>query len=280
MKHRQEPAAAGTGLEDALLVGGLLRERRLSRGLAVAQVERAIRFGAQHVLAVEEGRFDKLPPPPYGRGLISAYAALVGLEPEGLLRVCAEALAPAGEGGRPRIFRAPLREPVTWREWTVPFTLAAVVVALVVVRSWIAPAPAELGVPAGSASVSSRPVPASVPAAPAPAPSELSLPPAPDPVEALPPGVRVLLRCEGTTWVDAAADGAEMRRHELGPGQLLELVARERLSLALGDAGVVRVRVGERELGFIGDKGETRTGLTFIAPRPPAAAAARPPAGD
>ena len=70
-----------------------------------------------------------------------------------------------------------------------------------------------------------------------------------------------------------------MRRYELGPGQALELVARERLSLSLGDAGVVRVRIGERELGFVGDKGETRTGMSFVAQKPPAADA-RGPAGD
>jgi hypothetical protein len=73
-----------------------------------------------------------------------------------------------------------------------------------------------------------------------------------------------------------------MRRYDLGPGELLELAARERLTVSLGDAGVVRVRVGERELGFVGDKGETRTGMTFVAPRAPGAgsAPARPAEGD
>ena len=71
--------------------------------------------------------------------------------------------------------------------------------------------------------------------------------------------MRVLLRCEGTTWAEATPDGAEPRRYELGPGQNLEITARERLSLSLGDAGVIRLSVNERELGFIGYKGETKT---------------------
>jgi hypothetical protein len=53
---------------------------------------------------------------------------------------------------------------------------------------------------------------------------------------------------------------------------MLELTARERLSLSLGDAGVVRVRVGERELGFIGDKARP-DGMVFVAPKPSAQAA-------
>ena len=51
-----------------------------------------------------------------------------------------------------------------------------------------------------------------------------------------------------------------------------------RLSLSLGDAGLVRIRVNDRELGFIGDKGETRSNLAFTAPK--AQAPAKPAAPD
>jgi hypothetical protein len=83
----------------------------------------------------------------------------------------------------------------------------------------------------------------------------------------------VLLRCEGTTWAEATPDGGQPRRYELGPGQNLEITAREKLSLSLGDAGVLRLRVNERELGFIGDRGEMKLGLSFTASKIP------PPAG-
>ena len=85
------------------------------------------------------------------------------------------------------------------------------------------------------------------------------------------PGVRVMLRCEGTTWAEATPDGGQQRRYELGPGQNLVITAREKLSLSLGDAGVLRLRVNERELGFIGDKGEMKIGLSFTAAKPPPA---------
>jgi hypothetical protein len=63
----------------------------------------------------------------------------------------------------------------------------------------------------------------------------------------------------------------------------LSLAAREKLSLSLGDAGVIRLKVNEREIGFIGDKGETKLGLSFTASKPPPAApiaAPRAAAGD
>lgn len=267
MRRSHEPAAAGADPEGAVLVGRILRERRQSRGLTPEAVGLAIRVGARHVLAVEEGRFADLPPQPYARGLVSSYATLLGLAPEELLRACGSALAGEGGGQAARIFRYPLRERFIWREWAVPFALAAGVVSLVIVRAVLSPAPTILEVPA--------PAPVARPARPAAmsadAPPETDLPPA-EPVAA--PGVRVLLRCEGTTWAEATPDGAQPRRYELGPGQNLEITAREKLSLSLGDAGVLRLSVNGRELGFVGDKGEMKIGLSFTAPKPAADAPA------
>jgi hypothetical protein len=280
MRRNHEPAAAGGALESAVLVGRLLRTRRQDRGLTPEQVGHAIRVGARHVIAVEEGRFADLPPQPYARGLVSAYASLLGLEPEEMLRACGPALAGEGGGKAGRIFRYPVTERFVLREWAVPFALAAGVAALAIARGVLAPAPIELQVPGaatGAPAAVARPVQQSAALA--------EVPPAPgssseEPVAA--PGVRVLLRSEGATWAEATPDGGEPRRYELGPGQNLELTARERLSLSLGDAGVIRLSVNERELGFIGYKGETKLGLSFVAPkRPPAAA--NPPraaAGD
>jgi transcriptional regulator with XRE-family HTH domain len=265
---------AGEGPDGAAQVGAILRGRRRARGLSLEEVERTIRFSARHIRAVEEGRFERLPPQPYGRGLIRAYALLVGVEPEQLLRAAGDALD--GEGaGRRRIFRTPLRERATWREWTVPFALALAVATLLLVQGALRPPPPTLEEPQEAPAVVARPV--QPPAAPA------DLMPAAGPAEQEPasaPGVRVLLRSAGTTWVEAAADAAGARRYDLGPGQNLELTARERLTLSLGDAGVVRLRVGERELGFIGYKGESKTGLTFSAPKGGGAAAGRPADGD
>ena len=76
----------------------------------------------------------------------------------------------------------------------------------------------------------------------------------------------VILRAEGSSWIEVSAEGEEPQRQELQPGQTLELRARQRLGLALGDAGVVRISVNGRDLGYIGDKGEVRRGLLFEAP--------------
>jgi len=275
MRQRKEPAAAGGDHESAVLVGRLLRGRRQDKGLTLEEVGLAIRVGARHVHSVEEGRFADLPPQPYARGLVSAYATLLGLEPEELLRACGPALA--GEGGGPpaKIFRYAVRERFVWREWAVPFSLAAALMVVVIARAVLTPAPVVLDAPVPTA--------AAAPALPARPVQQTATPTSDAPASGQPPGepaagqgVRVTLRCEGTTWAEASADGAELRRYELGPGQTLALAARERLSLSLGDAGVIRLHVNERELGFIGFKGETKTGLMFTAGKPAPAAAVAP----
>jgi cytoskeleton protein RodZ len=275
MKLKQD-AGPGGNPENALLVGGLLRERRLSRGLTPDEVGRAIRFGARQIVAVEEGRFAELPPQPYARGLLSAYATLIGIEPEELLRICGRDFS--GEMGdqRSSLFRHPPSERFSWREWTVPFLLACAAALLVTARAVFSPAPAELSAPATAPAWLQRPVPQAA------APPEEIAPP-PSATAAVPQraaGVRVILRSEGSTWAEAAPDGAAQRRFDLGPGQNLELTAVDRLALALGDAGVVRVSVNGRELGFIGLRGETKTGLLFTAPKAPPAGAAGAADGD
>jgi hypothetical protein len=274
-RRKPEPVADGGDRENAVLVGRLLGDRRRGRGLTLEEVGLALRVAPRHVQAVEEGRIADLPPQPYPRGLVSAYARLVGFDPEEILRVCGAALAVGGRERRTRIFRYPAEKRFNWREWTVPFALTAAVVTLVIARAALAPKPIPIEAPAAAPPVAARPVQQAAALADAPAPSA---PAAAAPVAA--PGVRVGLRCEGTTWAEAAADGGEVRRYELGPGQNLEIIARERLALSLGDAGVIRLKVNERELGFIGYKGETKLGLSFEAPKAPRAAPPPAAAGD
>jgi hypothetical protein len=273
VKRRSEPAAAGVDFDNAVLVGRLLRDHRKRRGLGSSDIAQAIKVGERHVLAVEQGRFADLPPQPYGRGLIRSYAVLLGLDPEELLRACGPALTEEAGGALTGIFPRTGGQGFRWREWAVPLTLAAAVVVLGIARAAFAPPPIE------QTAAVNAPVPVARPIEQLAARAAVSA--APEQPVAPPlaaPGVRVTLRSEGTTWAEAAADGGEVRRYELGPGQNLVLDAREVLRLALGDAGAIRLRVNEREFGFIGFKGQSKSGLTFTAPKAAATVAAPKPA--
>lgn len=272
MRRRVWPELPGEDVAGAARVGALLRQRRERRGWSVEDVGRCIRCGPQRICAVEEGRFDELPPHPYARGLIATYANLVGLDAAALLRACGPDCIPGGGEGK-GIFLRPQSERRSWREWTIPIVLAWFVVFYVVARQALVPAPMPLEAPVSPASnppVAADPTPEAATAMPA---RTVSVAP-----EA--PGVLVLIRSEGKTWIEAAPDGVDRQRHDLGPGDNLEVGARERLDLVLGDAGAVRLTVNGREIGFIGSKGEMKAGVSFKAPKTPAAGAGARRGGD
>lgn len=81
-----------------LSVGDILRRARLKKGLAIEDLEIAIRVSAAHLVAIEEGRLEVLPGRVYALGFIRSYAEYVGLDGDkiiGLLkRQAGEKIAP------------------------------------------------------------------------------------------------------------------------------------------------------------------------------------------
>lgn len=270
-------------------VGAVLRRERESQGVSVAQVASEIRVGQRFIEAIEADRYPELPPRPYLRGFLWAYSDFLNLDPDEVFGLYEQAVgrpAPEPERNR-RVFRYPEPDRFNWRDWTIPLALAAGTAVFVLLDLVLSPPRqiVDLTLPQQQQAVWAPPAPppptmeASVPEAePAPEPAAGDAAPVPAPA----PGVRLLLKSEGATWVTAAADGGEEVRHEVGPGQNLELAAREKLAVALGDAGLIRVTYNGRELGFIGENRQTKAGLLFVAPDPRDAApkAAGDGAGD
>jgi transcriptional regulator with XRE-family HTH domain len=63
-------------------IGSTLREARLRRGLALADVETKTRIRAKYLQALEDERFDLLPGSAYTRAFLRGYADYLGLEAE------------------------------------------------------------------------------------------------------------------------------------------------------------------------------------------------------
>lgn len=68
-----------SGQED-LPVGALLKKARDHYGLSIEDVERALRIRASHLVALEEGRIDRLPGRVYAIGFVRSYAEYLGLD--------------------------------------------------------------------------------------------------------------------------------------------------------------------------------------------------------
>ncbi|MEE8507705.1 MAG: helix-turn-helix domain-containing protein [Myxococcota bacterium] len=61
--------------------GARLRRERVRRGFELEQVAGITKINPSYLRAVEDERYEELPPPVYVRGFVAAYACAVGLDP-------------------------------------------------------------------------------------------------------------------------------------------------------------------------------------------------------
>ncbi|MDN4594418.1 helix-turn-helix domain-containing protein [Polycladomyces subterraneus] len=67
-------------------IGRQLKETRESLGLTMEDIQEKTRILKGHLIAIENGQFDKLPSPYYARKYLRQYAEAIGLEPQHILR--------------------------------------------------------------------------------------------------------------------------------------------------------------------------------------------------
>lgn len=68
-------------------LGEKLAKKRISMGLDLKDVEKAIRIRAKNIEAIENGRYDGLPPDVYVRGFVRNYANFLKLDPNKVMKL-------------------------------------------------------------------------------------------------------------------------------------------------------------------------------------------------
>lgn len=103
------PAMFDDGTRDAGGVGATLRAERQRQGQQLAEVAARLKIRRVHLAAIEDDRFDQLPPGTYAANFIRAYATHLGLDAGEMLRRYRQAL----DGDQARVelnFPQPLQE--------------------------------------------------------------------------------------------------------------------------------------------------------------------------
>lgn len=277
-EDRGDPAALGAdggkdpqAAED-LPFGEFLARERGRRELSLDEAARHALIPVRHLEALENEKYGDLPPKPYVRGFLNAYARYLGLDQEEIaarfesgLREYHRHRREDGRGAVFALFR-PRGESYHLRDWAIPLALAALVGLFLVgmvffpsnsFRDVTAPQPphedpAAIAGPSPPQTAAETGIGMAPPDEPAPSSS--------------PAGVRLILAAEASTWVAVRRDGGEIEEWTLRRGDTRELRAVEEILLSLGNAGAVRITYNEREMGFIGQKGQVKRDLIFIAP--------------
>jgi cytoskeletal protein RodZ len=267
-----EPGSGGgSGGEEAeggVAFGIFLRQERLRRDLTLADMARAVRAPENSLEALEDGEYGSLPPKPYVRGFLDAYARRLSLDPDEIWQRFEESFRASSrsdiEEGRSifGLFR-PQGDKFHWRDWAVPIALAFAVVVFLSARWFLEEKSA---------------IPRLEPAPPVESAGDESVLPLHQGAEIdrfdLPvtasdagaAGVRLFVRAAGSTWMSVTRDGGEPEEWTMDEGETREVTARKQLVLSLGNAGAVQLTVNGRELGFIGQMGEVKRNVFFTAP--------------
>jgi hypothetical protein len=208
-------------------LGVVLRKARESRHLTIGNAVEATNVRESYLQALEdELPLDSFPGPVYARFFLREYARFLGLEEEPLVRAQEARMGPVE-----LVVEVPPPAVPPPRRW-VGATLAAVAVAgllaLALSSLWphAATTPNTLG--------GHRAVPAPA-LTPSPNPNQITA--------SKPRGMRAALAFSLPCWVSATADGKVLVARTFVPGASVRLRARRTLTLRLGNAGGVDLRI-------------------------------------
>lgn len=245
-----------------------LKAVREACGLSLQAIFETTRVGLVNLTAVENGDFDRLPPPVYARNFIRKYARAVGIDEKPILDRYEKHL----ENLKPPQEETEVRKPwpETGRRYRFLFmSLAAVIAAGILVSAIFlydqggkppspapvveSPSPAQgIPVPAQTAAVPNAPAQITASKS-APAPAGKSILP---PAAAAGKMYHLVIEARELTWIRITEDRNPSYQALLKPGEKIERMASDYFQLDIGNAGGINLIFQGKPLGSIGKQGQ------------------------
>jgi len=248
--------------EPAAGVGEELAGARAALGLSIADIARQLKFGARQIEAMEQGRFEDLPSGTFARGMVRSYARLLKLDAEQLVGRMAARVAVPDNAEAVASARRPI--PITDNDRRSNLIYAALSMAILgvigaVVFEWqrersaaarltfvpaaqLSQVPAEPQRLAAAAPVDMNPSNLA-----SPPDADTAAPPAPPP--AAPGNRRIVLKFEGTSWVEIRGGDGKVLLSQLNPaGSERTVEGRPPFELVIGNAQQVRLSYEDRQV--------------------------------
>ena len=243
-------------------IGTQLRSAREGKGLTIGTLAERTRVPVRTLAAIERNDQSALPPHPFGRGFVRAYAEEVDLDSERLVReYFAQFPSPPPAANHVPRSREPLeptwQPPSRWIGMGTAVAILLVVVAAAVVlgrRSESAAEPGTVGTTGTSPVTAATGAAAPVAAKPTAEATSTANPPAPGPATS----VTVVLSFSRPCWVAATVDGERVIYRVLQAGERHTLTAAREMTLRFGDAGAVSWTINGRDAGIPGADGAVR----------------------
>jgi cytoskeleton protein RodZ len=239
-------------LEDTMDTGAQLRSAREALGLSLASLAQKTRVQPRIISAIEDNDLPSIPPKPFGRGFVRAYAREVGLDPEQTVRDYFAQFPPTPV----EVSHVSDAAAEPWPARTSWFGAAALIaialVSLAVLRGGAGDDVAsEPPAPVGTVGTTTERAP-EAPNANGTIGRSADAAPARK-------GLAIVLNADRACWVTATADGSRVLYQLLPPGGQYSIDATREITIRSGDAGALRVTVNGRQTGALGTDGQVRT---------------------
>ncbi|HXW07016.1 MAG TPA: RodZ domain-containing protein [Vicinamibacterales bacterium] len=234
-------------------VGGQLRASRETRGVSIGILAQRTRVQPRILEAIERNDLSLIPPKPFGRGFVRAYATEVGLDPDQTVRDYFARFAPPVVPGEIPAAAPAARPGVPIPRRAAPLAVGLIAIATLAVLTF--GRDSSTTVEPGAVGTSGEPpaLAASGPVAASPAP--LATVPGPE----SPSRLLVTLDVTRVCWVTASVDGERTVYALLQPGTRRALSGTREVVIRAGDAGALSWSVNGREVAPFGKPGEVRT---------------------
>lgn len=250
----------GVDFHTDLPVGEILRRTRTYYGHTLEEVGSVLRIRPIQLEAIETGNLEQLPGRVYAIGFVRSYSEYLGLDGEKMVML----FKTQSVGGKAR---PELQFPVPPSESPVPqasYVIAGVVMLILLVVGWalfFAPRETPDVIP---------PVPDTLQESTInDAPSMIeSPPPAPVPVvnEPAVDETQIVLEIVQSSWVEIKnKDGASILRQVLKPGDKYIVPPEDGLTLSTGNAGGIKVLIGEADAVPLGKVAEVKRNVPLAA---------------
>ena len=267
-------------------IGNILKQQRSLLGLTLEDVERHTHLRQRYLAALEIGNLSNLPSPVQGRGMLKNYATFLGLDPEPVLMLFAEALQAqlvanqaANQVSHPKQRREPARparplpgplQRLLSGELLVGALLSIVLISFVVwgaarifrvqaenPPSPTAPSIAEVLLTTPSTTPSPTPPPTTPTALPAVFPGLGEESPTAETPGALSlpnsqQGVQVYISVYQRAYIQVWADGEEVFQGRVLAGSAYNFEGEERVELLTSNGAALQVFYNQQDQGILG----------------------------
>lgn len=268
---RMTTRSSGRGRADPSGIGQALRITRTERGLSLADLQARTKVRAKYLSALEDERFEDLPPYPFARGFLHTMAIELGLDPEPLTQRLAAAMSGAEDSSAQNWRRldaaiVPAVPPSRRRRLAVSAGVAIIVIGVGLaiyfaqqLREFSQPSPAATPQSSsetpGATQLTTPPDVTPAPGTAVPGASDLTAAPGTAP-DRTADGVTLDVQASGRSWLRVVGDNQPVFEGFVSAGESRRWQSRTSMSIRVGNAGAVALVVNGRSIGVLGQPGE------------------------